>query len=220
MRRSFLLGLVPALAFAAVTFGGARKAQAGPHLDIDFDLGTALQNRNNQTAVDFSGGLGLRLGWRAHLYGAPLYIQPEIGGKYMHFGFNSNNVQGGYDYAGIVNAGLKFGMTGIVQPNIFGHLGYGFMGYTDPGANNNILGVSGPTADIGAGLDFRLLPGWTLGLQVAYNSMLVPVDNTTANSDITTAKWVSFGLTTGFHFMEPRPVPVYVRPAPVYVRAY
>ena len=218
MRRSFLLGLVPALAFAAVTFGSTRQALAGPHLDIDFDLCTALQNRNNQTAVDFSGGLGLRLGWRAHLYGAPLYIQPEIGGKYMHFGFNSNNLEGGYDYAGLVNAGLKFGMTGIVQPNIFGHLGYGFMGYTQPNSPD-IAAVSGPTADIGAGLDFRLLPGWTLGLQVAYNSMLLPVADT--NPPVYgTAKWVSFGLTTGFHFGEPRPAPVYVRPAPVYVRAY
>jgi hypothetical protein len=220
MRRSFLAAVVPVLApvlaFAAVTFGETKKAHAGPHLDLDFDLGTAFQTRAGQSAVDLSGGLGVRLGYRFQFIGAPVYIQPEIGGKYMNFGFNSSNLKGSYDYAGIVNAGLKFGLTGVVQPNVFAHIGFGDMGYLDA-YGNATPAVLGPTADLGIGLDFRLLPCWTLGAQVAYNTMLVPPDPG-ANDIYGAAKWVSFGITTGFHFGEPRPRPVYVQP--VYYRRY
>jgi hypothetical protein len=215
MRRSFLVGIVPVLAFAAVTFGSVRKAHAGPHLDIDFDLGTALRSNANTTAVDFSAGIGGRLGYRVHIPGSIIYIQPEIGGKYMNFGFNSK-FTGGYDYAGVVNGGFKFGLTGIVQPNIFAHLGIGDLGFIQ-NDGTAVSGVVGPAADIGLGLDFRLLPGWTLGVQTAFNSMFVPVAGTVNGNDFGAARWFSFGITTGFHFWEPPPRPVYVQPQPVYV---
>src|SRR5277367_874327 len=128
MRRSFLVGLVPVLAFAAVSFASTREAHAGPVIGLDFDLGTAFQNQ-----VDFSAGGGLRLGYRFGIPGSWLYLQPEIGGKYMHFGFNSDSI--GYDYAGIVNGGLKLGLSGVVQPNIFGHVGLGIMGFNATGQN-------------------------------------------------------------------------------------
>ena len=217
MRRSFLLGLVPALAFAAASFTSTKQAHAGPHLDLDLDLGTALQSRGaqgaQQTAVDFSLGGGARLGYRFGIPGSIVYIQPEIGGKYMRFGFNSGAI--GYDSAGILNGGLKLGLGGIVQPNIFGHLGLGIMSYNISPTESQ--GYLGPAADVGAGLDFRLVPGFTLGAQVAYNSVLVPVADASAPV-YGSAKWVSFGLTAGFHIGEPRPRPVYVQP--VYYRRY
>jgi hypothetical protein len=215
MRRSFLVGIVPVLAFAAVTFGSTRQAHAGPHLDIDLDLGTALRAGPNTTAVDFSAGIGGRLGYRIQFPGSILYFQPEIGGKYMSFGFNSKFTNG-YDYAGVVNGGFKFGFTGVVQPNLFAHIGIGDLGYVLPDGSTQ-AGVVGPAADLGLGLDFRLLPGWTLGVQTAFNSMFVPVAGTTNGADFGSARWFSFGLTTGFHFWEPRPRPVYVQPQPVYV---
>jgi hypothetical protein len=215
MRRTFLVGLVPALAVAAVSLTSTQKAFAGPHLDLDLDLGTALQTRiPNQTAVDFSVGGGARLGYRFHL-GPWVYLQPEIGGKYTKFGFNSNLI--GYDYAGVLNGGLKLGLQGIVQPNIFGHLGLGIMGYTGlTDCVNGVChseGVLGPATDIGAGIDFRLVPGFTLGAQLAYNTVLVPTTN--PGIDVS-ARWVSFGLTAGFHIGEPPPRPVYVRPVYYY----
>jgi hypothetical protein len=214
MRRSFLVGLVPALAFAAVSLASTKEAFAGPHLDADLDFGTALQTRiPGQTAVDFSLGGGARLGYRFHV-GPWIYLQPEIGGNYTKFGFNSGLV--GYDYAGVLKGGMKLGLQGIVQPNIFGHVGLGIMGFT-PTCTGSLCvseGVLGPEADIGGGIDFRLVPGFTLGAQIAYNSVLVP----TVNPGIdTAAKWVSFGLTFGFHIGEPAPRPVY---APVYYRRY
>jgi hypothetical protein len=215
MRRSFLVGLVPVLAFAAATFTSTKQAHAGPHLDLDLDLGTALQSRgakgSEKTAVDFSVGGGARLGYRFGIPGSILYLQPEIGGKYMRFGFNSEAV--GYDYAGILNGGLKLGLSGIVQPSIFGHLGLGIMGYNISPTESK--GFLGPAADVGAGLDFRIVPGFTLGAQIAYNTVVVPTDDPNVYG---AAKWVSFGLTAGFHIGEPRPRPVYVQP--VYYRSY
>src|SRR6185312_3412868 len=121
MRRSILVGLVPALALAAVSFAGAREAHAGPTIGLDLDLGTAIQAPNNASRVDFSLGGGGRLGYRFGIPGSIVYLQPEIGGHYMRFGLNSQNI--GYDSAGILNGGLKLGLSGIVQPNIFGHVG-------------------------------------------------------------------------------------------------
>src|SRR5271165_7131213 len=127
MRRTFLVGLVPALAFAAVSLTSTKQAFAGPHLDADLDFGTALQGaapRGGQaTSVDFSLGGGARLGYRFGIPGTIVYLQPEIGGKYTKFGFNSGLI--GYDYAGVINAGIKLGLGGVVQPNIFGHGGLG-----------------------------------------------------------------------------------------------
>lgn len=202
MRRSFLVALVPVLAFAASSFASTREAHAGPIIGIDGDLGTAFQNK-----IDFSTGGGLRLGYRFGLPGSWLYLQPEIGGKYMQFGVGDSNLLG-YDYAGIVNGGLKIGLSGVVQPNIFGHLGLGALGVAGGGS-----GYLGPEADVGAGLDFRIVPGLLLlGAQVAYNSVGVPAANSPDG-----AKWLSFGLNLTFH-IEPRPRPVYVQP--VYYRRY
>jgi hypothetical protein len=219
MRRSILAGLVPALAFAAVSFAGARQAHAGPTIGLDLDLGTAFQTRQNQSAVDFSLGGGGRLGYRFGIPGSIVYLQPEIGGHYMRFGLNSQNV--GYDGAGILNGGLKLGLSGIVQPNIFGHLGVGFMTYSSlTGANTYTdTGYLGPAADVGVGLDFRVVPGFLLGAQVAYNSVLIPQSDPSSPVQVYgAAKWVNFGVNATFHFGEPRPRPVYVQP--VYYRRY
>jgi hypothetical protein len=223
MRRSFLVGIVPAVAFAAVSLTSTKQAFAGPHLDADLDFGTALQAATPRggvgTAVDFSLGGGARLGYRFGLPGTIVYLQPEIGGSYTKFGFNSAAI--GYDYAGVLKGGLKLGLTGVVQPNLFGHVGLGIMGYnqtTDCVNGVCQVGYLGPEADIGGGIDFRLAPGFTLGAQIAFNDVLVPeAGSTTARGVVYgDAKWVSFGLTLGFHIGEPAPRPVYVRP--VYYR--
>src|SRR6185437_11688630 len=156
------------------------------------------------TAIDFSVGGGAALGYRYHFWGAPLYIQPEITGQYMRFGFNSGTI--GYDGAGSLNGGLKFGFDGFVQPNVFGHLGVGFLG-TQLTRDTTALEI-GPQMDVGVGLDFRVVPGFLLGAQVAYNTVVVP--SPAAEVDYA-AKWFSFGIKAGFEFGQPRRRVVYVR---------
>jgi hypothetical protein len=172
--------------------------------------------------VDFSLGGGGRLGYRFGIPGSIVYLQPELGGHYMRFGLNSQNV--GYDGAGILNGGLKLGLSGIVQPNIFGHVGVGFMTYnsltTTTGTGNTYTdtGYLGPAADVGVGLDFRIVPGFLLGAQIAYNTVLIPTDTTPNTGVYGAARWVNFGINATFHIGEPRPRPVYVQP--VYYRRY
>jgi hypothetical protein len=203
MRRSFLVGLVPCLAFAAVV-ASTKEAAAGPYLGLDLDFGTAFATRANATAVDFSAGGGARLGYRYNLPGTYLWLQPEVGGHYMRFGFNSAYT-GGNDYAGTLNGGLRAGLQGLVQPNAFAHLGLGFLGTQISSTEDRLF--FGPNFDIGAGLDFRVARGFTLGLQVAYNMAAVP--SSAFNGEA--AKWVNFGVNAGFHFGEPPPRRVYYR---------
>lgn len=195
MRRSFLpatAALVPALVFGAITFGSAREAAAsGTTIDLDLNLGTAFNSgRGGPSQVDFSVGGGGRLGYRFNIPQSYVYVQPEGGIHYMRFGFN-NPI--GYDYAFTLNGGLKLGLQGVVQPNVFGHLGFGALGFGD--GHGGSQGYLGPALDIGAGLDFRIVPGFLLGAQIAYNSVLVPAQNSPD-----AAKWLTFGLTAGFHF--------------------
>ncbi len=212
MRRSFLaVPIVPALAFALVTFAQTKEAAAGPTLDLDLNLGTAIQSPttapNASSRIDFSLGGGAALGYRFHL-GPWFYLQPELGGHYMHFGTNSQDI--GYDSAGTLNGGLRLGLNGIVQPNVFGHVGVGFLSYNLPARDTSVFEL-GPQMDLGVGLDFRLVPGFTLGAQVAYNTVIVPtVASEVGPQGDYAAKWFSFGLKAGFQFGEPRRV-VYVQ---------
>jgi hypothetical protein len=200
MRRSFLAAaIVPAVAFAAITFGSTKEAAAGPTIDLGLNLGTAFQT-SGVSRVDFSLGGNAAVGYRFNIPRSYVYVQPEISGGFMRFGFNSTNI--GYDRAGMLNVGAKFGLQGLVQPNVFGHLGVGFLGW-DQGYQT--VGYLGPQMDIGLGLDIRPVPGFTVGAQLAYNSVVVP------DSAYDAAKWLSFGVKIGFQFGEPRPRPVYVR---------
>jgi len=206
-RSSFLVGLVPAVAFAAVMFGSTKEAAAGPHLDLDLNLGTALQGNRaaNASKVDFSFGGGARVGYRVLFPRSIVWLQPELGGHYMRFGTNSNDV--GFDYAGMVNGGLRLGIGGIVQPHIFGHLGLGFLGFNRFGGG--VEGYIGPQTDIGVGLDIRIVRGFTLGAQVAYNTVSILTDDVRAPQY--SAKWFSFGISAGFHFGQPAARRVYYR---------
>jgi hypothetical protein len=176
MRRSFLLALVPCLACTAV-LATSREAHAGPYLGIDVDLGTAFENQ-----VDFAYGLGGRLGWKIYFRGAPVWLLPEVGGKFAGFPSGAE-----IDHSGAAFGGLRFGFDGIVQPNIFAHLGLGFVGDL----------YMGPYTDVGVGVDFQLTRVFSLGLQVAYNAV------SDADGQIGASKWASFGLNFGFDFTRP-----------------
>lgn len=194
MRRSTLAAaVVPALAFAAITFGSTRDAAAGPTVDLDLNLGTAFQSAR-ATHIDLSLGGGLGAGYRFNIPHSAIYLQPEIGAHYMRLGFNSE--AGGYDYAGILNGGVKVGIQGIVQPNAFAHIGLGIMGFSD--GYSEFAGQIGPEFDVGLGIDFKIGHNFTLGGNVAYNSVVM-----TDAYGPAAAKWLSFGLKAAFLFGEP-----------------
>src|SRR4051812_832336 len=138
MRHPLILAALPCLALAAV-LASAGEAHAGPYLGVDLDLGTAFRDR-----VDFSYGLGGRLGYKVNVPGTFIWLLPEVGGHFMTFG--RDNGLGSFNRAGTAFLGMRLGLQGVVQPNVFAHLGVGFVGGSQ----------LGPEADIGAGLDFKI----------------------------------------------------------------
>lgn len=208
MRRSFLAAaVVPALAFAFTTFASTKEAGAtGPTLDADIDIGATIRSYGNVTKMAFSLGGGARAGYRFNLPGSFVYMQPEAGFHYMRLGFDDPDYAR-YQYAATLNGGLKMGIQGIVQPNIFGHLGLGMLGW-DSRTANAVEFIPAPAMDIGAGLDFRVAPNFALGVAFAYNAIVLTSNETTS----TAAKWFNFTLTAGYHFGDaPKRRPVYVR---------
>ena len=178
LQRPFFLAAIPGLAVAG-TLAFTTPAQAGPYVGIDLDLGTAFQNN-----IDLSYGLGGRLGWKIYFPGVPVWLLPEVGAHFMSFG--SGRAPGEFNESSSVFGGARFGFDGVVQPNVFAHLGLGFIG----------AGELGPHTDVGVGLDFQLTRVLSLGLQVAYNA-----DTIDALGDA--AKWVSFGINFGLDFTRP-----------------
>jgi len=122
----------------------------------------------------------------------------------MNFGTNSADLNQQWDYAGALNGGLRLGIQGPVQPAVFGHIGLGVLGYSNP--DNTTSGYVGPEADIGFGLDFRVVPGFTLGAQIAYNVISIINQDGVPGA----AKWCNFGLTAGFEFWDAPVRRVYV----------
>ena len=173
MRCSPLFGVVPCLAFVAVLTSSG-DAHAGPYLGIDLDLGTAFQDR-----VDFAYGLGGRFGWKFAFAGAPVWLLPEVGGRFMSFGAADE-----IGHAAAAFGGVRFGFDGVVQPNVFAHLGLGFVGSAE----------LGPYADVGIGIDFQITRLFSMGLQVAYNTV------SDDGNDFGAARWASFGINFGFDF--------------------
>jgi hypothetical protein len=174
MRRSALLGFLPAFALTAI-LTSTTHAHAEPVIGVDLDLGTAFRRQ-----VDLSLGAGGRFGYRFHFPVTSFFLQPELGGHYTSFG--SGNALGYFDHAGTAFGGLRLGFGHVVQPNFFAHLGLGFVGASQ----------IGPAADIGGGLDFSITRLFSLGVQAAYNTVTI-----TESGDA--AKWVSFGMNLGFH---------------------
>jgi hypothetical protein len=108
-----------------------------------------------------------------------MWLLPEVGGHFMSFGSSTE-----FGHAGAVFGGLRLGFDGLVQPNAFAHLGAGFVGGSE----------LGPYTDVGVGVDFQILRVFSMGVQVAYNTVL---DN---GSDFGATKWLSFGLNFGIDF--------------------
>ncbi len=128
------------------------RAFAETALAADLDFASPI----NAESVSSGWGAGVRLGSHAHI---PLLVMtPEIGFTYHQFGGSVGpNV-----YRGIL--GLRLDLGEVIRPGVFGHLGYGALRGT--GTNDT---KSSFTYDMGASLDFTLLPLLNIGAHAAYN---------------------------------------------------
>jgi hypothetical protein len=106
-----------------------------------------------------------------------LSLTPEIQGSYYSFGGDSNAKA--YSFM----AGGRFGLGFILRPSVFAHVGVGHQSY-------KYLGFEGGSTsfayDLGAALDFTLLPMIDFGVHAKLNSVL-------GDSDDDAARWFTLG---------------------------
>ncbi|MFO0756082.1 MAG: hypothetical protein U0359_06305 [Byssovorax sp.] len=192
MRRSSLLraasALASSLAFCAILFGGAREARAGLSLSAELDGGMTFKGLPQQNR--FGGGITGVLGYRFHI--GPAFIAPEAGGGYMLFDAGSSYVR---FHPARAFGGVRFGVGRTVTPQIYAHLGYGWLG----GLSD--LDLRGYTADAGIALDFKLISILALGLHGGYVVTRVEPGEGQAVSDTPqTMSWINAGAHVTLEF--------------------
>jgi hypothetical protein len=64
--------------------------------------------------------------------------------------------------------GGAIGIGAIIRPSVFAHIGVGHLRFDDPFADDR-AGRTNITADLGAALDFTILPLVDLGIHGSYN---------------------------------------------------
>lgn len=167
----------------------AARAESGFHLTADINLGSLVSSG----ALTVGGGG--RVGYRADL--GPVWLEPEAAGDYTAFtlvGCDLCNMSG---HGARVMGGLRLGgsgfISGVIEPALFGHGGYGWL----------TSALKGPAFDVGFGFDVRVVRYLRFGAQGAYN-----VVGATAGSAgpyqpqpaSAAAKWITFGLHAGVAF--------------------
>ncbi|MGC4069031.1 MAG: hypothetical protein QM784_31185 [Polyangiaceae bacterium] len=106
-------------------------------------------------------------------------LTPEIGGSYHWFGGDRSPRL----YRGFI--GGRLGVGKVIEPSLFAHFGVGKI----DGASDYVS----PTVDVGAALDFTLLPIVNLGAHVSYDSLL-------ARSEHSAFDWYTLGLHAALEF--------------------
>jgi hypothetical protein len=128
-------------------------------------------NFNNAIAGDDSdSGAGVDIFFGPRLDLAILTLTTELSGGYHDFG-------GAFDptvYRGLV--GGRLGLGAIIRPSIFAHLGVGHLRFDDL-IGDGRDGRTNLAGDLGAALDFTLLPLVDLGVQGSYNVVAGDDDN-------------------------------------------
>ena len=91
-------------------------------------------------------------------------------------------------YRGVV--GARLGLGAIVRPSIFAHIGLGYMRYDTLGDRE---GRAGFASDVGAAIDFTVLPLMNLGASFSYN-------NVAGSNSQPAFDWLGFGAHAVFVF--------------------
>jgi len=188
----FLVLAVPALSLVAIP----AHAEVGGQVAADLDLGGTMDAR------PLAVGAGGRFGWRFDL--GPIWLQPEALGGYTAFlGEVCDSCILIHQRAVRALGGLRIGgsglVSGVIEPAIFGHGGYGWawtgIGFpTDP--------LKGPAFDVGAAFDVKVVRYFRFGAHGAYNAVLANRGGPTyqGGGGFPAVKWLSFGLHAGVTF--------------------
>ena len=180
MRRSFLVGSVACLA-AFAAFASPREARSGFFLGAELDAASAFDQPGASIGYGFVGTLGYRIGL------GPIFVQPEAQGSHMVFPVTDGVLD--VPTSTRILGGARLGLGRMVQPQIFGHAGVGWVGE----------GINGRAFDGGFALGFKLIPLLRFGAQIAYNVVTIQNDPR-ALGESTSMKWLSYGAHAGIEF--------------------
>ena len=140
------------LALAALPRSAAAETVIG--VDLNFNDSVIGDEATNGAGVDVFFGPRLDL--------AILTLTTEISGGFHDFGGDLDPTV----YR--VMAGGALGIGAIIRPSVFAHIGAGHLRFDDPFGQDR-TGRTNITADLGAALDFTILPLVDLGIHGSYN---------------------------------------------------
>jgi hypothetical protein len=181
MRRSSFLSLASTFCVAVSLLGGAREAHAGVSFSAELDGG--MSYKGLPASNRFGGGITGVIGYRFRV--GPVFLAPEAGGGYMRF--DSGDASTRFHPARAFG-GVRLGVGRTVTPQIYAHLGYGWLGGLDQ------LKLEGYTADAGVALDFRLLRVLALGIHGGYVVTRVePLEGGPVDKTPQLISWINVG---------------------------
>jgi opacity protein-like surface antigen len=171
------LCLGASLAAVAIITAWPSSAAAETVVGVDINVNNAVDGDYDDS--DTGAGVDLYFGPRLDL--AILTLTTELSGGFHDFG-------GPFDptvYRGM--AGGRLGIGIVVRPSVFAHVGVGHLRFNAPDGDDERDGRTNLAGDLGAALDFTLLPLVDLGIQGSYNVIA-------GNDDYEAFKWVQGGV--------------------------
>lgn len=153
-------------------------AAAQTTLGIDLSYNDAV----DEARTDGGAGVDIYFGPRLDL--AVLVLTTELSGGFHDFGGSLEPTV----YRGMV--GGRLGLGFIIRPSVFVHAGVGHLRY-DELIGSGRDGRTNIATDLGAALDFTVLPLVDVGIQASYNSIL-------GGENSTAFKWVQAGAHVTF----------------------
>jgi hypothetical protein len=150
-----------AAAVGALTLAGlSRSEPASAHdntLGIDLSFNSTIEDESYDGA-----GLDLYFGPRMDL--GLLTLTTELSGGFHDFAGAADPTV----YRGM--AGGRLGLFTVIRPSIFAHIGVGHLTWYD-GFGDDRDSRTNIATDVGAALDFTLVPMVDLGVQLSYNTI-------------------------------------------------
>ena len=145
---------------AGVCWSGSAAAANTVGIDLSFNGGT----RDSRYGTDTGAGVDIFFGPRMDL--GLVALTTELDGGFHSFGGPADPTV----YRGMVGGRLAIGA--VIRPSVFAHIGVGHLRWNElPGLTDDRDGRTNLATNLGAALDFTLLPLVDLGVQLSYNSV-------------------------------------------------
>jgi hypothetical protein len=145
-------------------------------VDLNFNDSLAGEDSGNGAGVDVYFGPRLDL--------AILTLTTELSGGYHDFAGELDSTV----YRGM--AGGRLGVGVIIRPSVFAHIGVGHLRFDEPFGDGRD-GRTNLAGDVGAALDFTVLPLVDIGVQGSYNTIV-------GDDDTEAFEWLQAGVHVTF----------------------